>query len=1104
MKDEHKTKQRLTNESAELRPRIAELETVEAEGKRVEETVQWSRMWLSTVGTFVLLCILVWLNEVLDIPHLLLGAPRTPINWQEAIIETVLVLTVGLLAVFRLIHDITERKRAEERIVHLNAVLRAIRSVNQLIIREKNRARLLQGVCDCLIETRGYGYAWIALLDEAGGLVMTTEAGLGEGFLPMIEQMERGELPVCGRKALKQSETVVTKGPLFACAGCPLSASYGNQVAMTARLEHGGRVYGLLTVSSPAGLIADEEEQALLKEVARDIALALHGIELEERRKRAAEALWIKDSAIASSINGIALADLEGNLTYVNPSFLELWGYDDDKEILGKSAVELWQSEEKAAEVIEASRGGESRISELVARRKDGSLFDVQFSASMVTGEAGKPVCLLGSFVDITGRKRAEEALRRYVERLRALRAIDVAILAAWSPEEIAQVTLRHFRQLVPCLGAGVVTFDFEAQEATLFAAYINGETGLGEGTHFPLEEVAGVEALRRGKVLVEEDTLAPSQPPPAMQALQAAGVRSYVAVPLIAQGELIGALTLGAENPGAFAPEYVDITREVADQFAVALRQAHLRVALEAEEQRLEALMEHLPEGILLLDGERRILLSNPAAQTCLPLLTDAAVGDVLTLMAGHSVEELLQPPPEGLWHELEVAGPPRRVFEIVAQPIAAETGAGGWVVLIRDVTQERDIQGRIQQQERLAAVGQLAAGIAHDFNNIMATIVLYAQMLSQTEGLSSRDLEWLATINQQAKHAVGLIQQILDFSRRSVLERQPMDLLPLVKEQVKLLERTLPENIEIKLVYGRDEYTVYADPTRMQQVVMNLGLNARDAMPEGGKLRFGLERIQVQPGESPPLPEMALRQVQGAEASEWVRVTVSDTGTGIPPDVLPHIFDPFFTTKAPGGGSGLGLAQVYGIVKQHEGEIGVQSQVGQGTTFTIHLPALPVHPAEAPARELPALTEGQGETILVVEDDAAVRKALVDSLELLNYRVLAAANGREALAILERQTSEVSEDFRSLGIALVLSDVVMPGMGGIALLQALKERGLAVRVVMLTGHPLEEELESLRAQGMIDWLLKPPSLERLAEVLARRLKGDQTGGLTEPGSLL
>jgi two-component system cell cycle sensor histidine kinase/response regulator CckA len=370
------------------------------------------------------------------------------------------------------------------------------------------------------------------------------------------------------------------------------------------------------------------------------------------------------------------------------------------------------------------------------------------------------------------------------------------------------------------------------------------------------------------------------------------------------------------------------------------------------------------------------------------------------------------------------------------------------------------------------LAAVGQLAAGIAHDFNNIMAVISLYADMSLRTPGLPAKMYERLETMNQQARRATDLIQQILDFSRRAILERRPMNLLVFLKEQVRLLERALPESIRIDLAYDRDEYMVNADPTRMQQAIMNLALNARDAMPEGGQLRISLAQIQIEDRRAARLPEM--------ESGEWLQVTVSDTGVGISPDDLPHVFDPFFSTKAPGEGSGLGLAQVHGIVGQHEGHIDVESQPGQGTTFTIYLPALPMRPQEPLALEMSTLIKGQGETILVVEDDVVVRETMVDSLELLNYRVLEAANGQEALALLEQRGDE---------IALVLSDVVMPEMGGVALLHALRERGLEVGMVLMTGHSLERKMESLRAQGMIDWLPKPPDLEQLAKVVARAL---------------
>ena len=211
--------------------------------------------------------------------------------------------------------------------------------------------------------------------------------------------------------------------------------------------------------------------------------------------------------------------------------------------------------------------------------------------------------------------------------------------------------------------------------------------------------------------------------------------------------------------------------------------------------------------------------------------------------------------------------------------------------MLVVKEVAQEREIKAQLQQQERLAAVGQLAAGIAHDFNNIMATIVLYAQIAAQSEGLSERDRERMAMINQQAWHATRLIERILDFSRRSMLEKRPLDLLLLLKEQIELLNRTLPEHIKIELEYGKGDYIIRADPTRMQQMLTNLAVNARDAMPNGGELSIRLERVIVGDGKSPILPEI--------EAGEWVRLKVSDTGTGISPDVLPHIFEPFFTTK-------------------------------------------------------------------------------------------------------------------------------------------------------------------------------------------------------------
>ena len=484
-----------------------------------------------------------------------------------------------------------------------------------------------------------------------------------------------------------------------------------------------------------------------------------------------------------------------------------------------------------------------------------------------------------------------------------------------------------------------------------------------------------------------------------------------------------------------------------------------HLLAQVQEQAQRVQQIIDTVPEGVLLLNPKRQIILANPIAERDLRILAGIRIGERLTQLGNQPLVKLLTSPPKGLWHEIKAS---KRFFEVIARPIETGPTTGGWVIIIRDITREREITEQVRQQERLAAVGQLAAGIAHDFNNIMAVITLYAQMLSQLPDFSPKTYDRLDIIHRQAQQATKLIQQILDFSRRSVLERHPIDLRPFLKETVKLLTRTLPENINVALACGTDEYTIDADPTRIQQMLMNLAVNARDAMPDGGRFKITMDRLP-----------------------DSVRINISDNGSGIPEEALPHIFEPFFTTKEPGQGTGLGLAQVYGIVKQHQGDIKVKSKLGHGTTFTIHLPALSC-PAEAVLENDTPLTKGHGETILVVEDNIATRNALTDSLEMLGYQVLTAANGQEALVtIAEHGTIDKKAD----GIALVLSDVVMPDMGGIALLHALQQQNLAIKVLLLTGHPLKQELENLKKEGLAGWLSKPPDLGVLAEAIASAL---------------
>ena len=495
------------------------------------------------------------------------------------------------------------------------------------------------------------------------------------------------------------------------------------------------------------------------------------------------------------------------------------------------------------------------------------------------------------------------------------------------------------------------------------------------------------------------------------------------------------------------------------------------LLIQVQEQARRIQGILDTVPEGVVLIEADGHVLLANPVAERDLAVLAGARPGDIIDHLGDRPLAELLtSPPTQGLWHEAHAG---ERIFEIIARPVTNGLESVHFVLVISDVTRARAVQTQLDQQERLAAIGQLTAGVAHDFNNVLAVIVLYAQMDALVPDIPDRLRAHLKTIGSEARHGADLIQQILDFSRRSIREPQRLDLVPLLAQRVKLLESILPENIRIDFSHPPDEVLVEADPTRLQQAVTNLAVNARDAMPQGGGLSIALEWIEIEPHQPPPLP--------GIGPGRWAKLAISDTGTGIAPEIRSRIFEPFFTTKLPGKGSGLGLPQVYGIVQQHGGQIGVQSRVGRGTTFTIYLPTLGVALPEAQPISSSTSPTGHGELILVVEDNAALRAAVVSTLEQLSYRVLQAANGREAIEIVEHRGEE---------LAMILSDMVMPEMGGEALFYTLHGRVPALPMVIMTGHTAGHELAAMQAEGLAGWLTKPPVVAELATTLARALQ--------------
>ena len=498
---------------------------------------------------------------------------------------------------------------------------------------------------------------------------------------------------------------------------------------------------------------------------------------------------------------------------------------------------------------------------------------------------------------------------------------------------------------------------------------------------------------------------------------------------------------------------------------------------SMQRQSVEMQQVLETVQDGVLILNAQRELVFANNAVSSYLEHLTNSNVGEELVRLGSRSVVKMLEQTNRESPFEVNIDEEDLD-FEINVSPYLLGHEEPGWIILIRGGAKENLI--RTPEQDRQATVGQLASGIAHDFNNIMGSIILYSEMLLNKELLKGKDRERMATIMHQAQRAAALTRQILDFSRAGLIEPHRVDLVPFMGEISTLLSRTLPENIRLSVIQKDKFNVVNVDPVRIQQVFMNLAINARDAMPNGGELRIELENIKIAEGQDFPLKEL--------DVGDWVCVKVSDNGDGIHADVLHHIFEPFFTTKDPGEGSGLGLAQVYGIMKQHGGHIEVASKQGIGTTFTFYLPA---HPGPVENALIPDHVDSHGETpeiLLVVEDDYNSRIAVSEALRAHKFSVLSAGNGQEALNLIEEHKGEIN---------LVLSDLIMPGMGGVTLYQHLRDSYPDIGMMVMTGYPMSEETRGILEDGGVPWLAKPIHSRSLIRAVRKILQSEMTNSL-------
>jgi PAS domain S-box-containing protein len=406
----------------------------------------------------------------------------------------------------------------------------------------------------------------------------------------------------------------------------------------------------------------------------------------------------------------------------------------------------------------------------------------------------------------------------------------------------------------------------------------------------------------------------------------------------------------------------------------------------------------------------------------------------------------------------------------DMTITPVRGADGQIAHFVSIRqDITERRLLEDQLRQTQKMEAIGQLASGVAHDFNNILAIIQLQAGLLKAEQSLSPEQLDFAGEIEKSAQRAADLTRQLLLFSRKQALQPRDLDLNEVVTSITKMLRRVLGEDVQMQFKFSPQPLLVHADAGMVDQILMNLTINARDAMPKGGQLIIETSAVEFD--------EITAAQTSPARPGSFACVSVSDTGCGIPPEILPRIFEPFFTTKEVGKGTGLGLATAFGIVQQHQGWINVHSEAGQGTTFRIYLPRLTQRAAEKAVWSSLATIRGGNETILLVEDEPALRAPIRIALSRLGYRVLEASNGPEALEVWKQHRAE---------IRLLLTDLVLPGgISGKELGEQLLQSDSKLKVVYVSGYSADIAGKDFHLEEGVNFLTKPFAAHKLAETV-------------------
>ena len=753
---------------------------------------------------------------------------------------------------------------------------------------------------------------------------------------------------------------------------------------------------------------------------------------------------------------GITVTAPDGRFVYANPAYCATMGYTE-AELQATDFQSVTHPDDRAVgrEARDRLLSGETNVVVLERRylRKSGDAVWVRLSISLTRTRDGTPLQFVAVTEDISERKRAEALL------LGQKRVLEMIGLGA-PLRDTLHALLQVVENQAPELLGSILLLDRDGIHVRHGAAPRLSERFTRAIDGNSIAEHAGscgAAAYRREAVIVADIATDPLWEN--YRALAAAeGVRACWSTPIFdARRDVLGTFALYFREPGRPTNDHLALVDMVTHTAAIAISRTREEEALRERRQRLISIYDTVGDAVFLVaiepDGGFRFESVNKRFITTTGIPMEAVVGKrVEEVIPPGSLPLVLDRYREAVrdkaivrWEESSDYPTGRLTGEVSVAPVLDEQGRCTHLVgAVHDMTarkraeeQHAQTEEMLRQSQKLESVGRLAGGVAHDFNNILGVILGYGELMRPQIGDGHPARARLDQVIKAAHRATGLTRQLLAFSRKQVMQPKLLDLGAVVSDMRSMLERVVGEDLEIAVLSAEPLGAIQADPTQIEQVIMNLVVNARDAMPNGGRLT-----IETTNGD---FDETYTSAHPPALPGHFVRLAISDTGVGMDAETQRRIFEPFFTTKGPGEGTGLGLATVYGIVKQMGGYIWVYSEVGRGTSFKIYLPRVEETVVAEAASTAPEPTPRGHETLLVVEDSESLRDLIHELLTELGYEVLAVTQGEEALALIQQGRHSVD---------LVLMDVVMPKLGGGELVKRLRAIHPQLRVVYMSGH--------------------------------------------------